>query len=288
MSDLRILKIKSDLFYNYTTVNITQSRIDKGLIAIPRSLLNWFPERNCKINVYLDDSSIMQIKNFSSYDSSTKEARIGSMREWFIEAKIKDGDEVVLQLVDKDKRIYRIMKESDFIKHINILRSDFDKSINEEIAESQLNLISNMTKASNEISVLTEYYRIVKTYEVSDRGNIMRSATMVREKIPPHLKFLIGKIYKGNCQVCGFGFIKRDGKPYFEIHHLTPSLGHFPQNLLLVCANCHKQFEYSRNKCYYSENGWLQKVKFNSQSFKITNIIERIKSIDSFKEQHII
>jgi len=39
---LKIIQ-KSSLNYNYQTIKITKSRIDKGLIAIPRSLLDWFP-----------------------------------------------------------------------------------------------------------------------------------------------------------------------------------------------------------------------------------------------------
>ncbi len=34
----QIIKAESKVFYNYSAIRITQSRIDKGLIAIPRSL----------------------------------------------------------------------------------------------------------------------------------------------------------------------------------------------------------------------------------------------------------
>lgn len=44
---------KSQINYSYTTIKVTQSRINKGLIAIPVTLANWFPGHNDTIQVYL-------------------------------------------------------------------------------------------------------------------------------------------------------------------------------------------------------------------------------------------
>ena len=50
----QILQKISDINYSYETVKLTQSRIDKGLLAIPRSIANWFPEHNGKIKILFD------------------------------------------------------------------------------------------------------------------------------------------------------------------------------------------------------------------------------------------
>lgn len=45
-------------------------------------------------------------KNFTSYTSSSRECRIGGMREFYEAHNIKDGDELVVKLIDEQK--YRI------------------------------------------------------------------------------------------------------------------------------------------------------------------------------------
>ena len=61
--------IRSQIAYNYATIRITKSRLDKGLLAIPVSLIQWFPKQNCQINVFLDDSVHSQLKTYTSYTS---------------------------------------------------------------------------------------------------------------------------------------------------------------------------------------------------------------------------
>jgi hypothetical protein len=52
----RTLKKPSEISYNYATIKITQSRIDKGLLAIPIGLAESFPRQNKDVEVYLNDS----------------------------------------------------------------------------------------------------------------------------------------------------------------------------------------------------------------------------------------
>ncbi len=49
----KVIRTNSPISYNYATIKITQSRIDKGLMAIPAALAGWFPGRNDAIQVYL-------------------------------------------------------------------------------------------------------------------------------------------------------------------------------------------------------------------------------------------
>lgn len=83
MHNPKVFRSKSQINYSYATIKITQSRVDKGLIAIPITLAKWFPDHNETIQVYLNDSPVSQTKHYSSYNSSTRECRIGGMREWF-------------------------------------------------------------------------------------------------------------------------------------------------------------------------------------------------------------
>src|SRR5205085_5680230 len=63
------------------------------------------------------------------------------------------------------------------------------------------------------------------------------------EAVPPSIRVLLEAVHQGKCQICDFTFKKRDGKPYFEIHHLEPDKGHHPMNVLVICPNCHAQLE---------------------------------------------
>lgn len=86
-----VIQSKSEINYNYATIKITQSRIDKGLIAIPVSLAKWFPDKIDTIQVHLSDSPVSQARHYSSYSSSTRECRIGGMKQWLRQNNIKIG-----------------------------------------------------------------------------------------------------------------------------------------------------------------------------------------------------
>ena len=62
---------------------------------------------------------------------------------------------------------------------------------------------------------------------------------------------------------------KRNGEPYFEIHHLDPGVGHHPTNLLVVCPNCHAQFEHATVTDFKWAGNWLVGVMINSKRFAV-------------------
>ena len=78
-------------------------------------------------------------------------------------------------------------------------------------------------------------------------------------------------------------FLKKDKKPYYEIHHLDASLGHHPRNLILVCANCHRQFEYADVIKDFNIDGWLIRVLFNQKEYLIKQAVNEIKKQDFLK-----
>ena len=117
-----IIKSKSEINYSYATIRMTQSRIDKGLIAIPASLEKWFPDHIDTIHVYLDDSLILRTPKYTPRTSSSRECRIYTMKDWFKKNKIKDGNEIVIQAIDREKCIYRLTSEIKFIEKTQILQ----------------------------------------------------------------------------------------------------------------------------------------------------------------------
>ncbi|MDP2168594.1 MAG: HNH endonuclease signature motif containing protein [Thermodesulfovibrionales bacterium] len=282
-----MIKVKSPINYNYATIKITQSRINKGLIAIPISLIKWFPEHNARIQIYLDDSITPESKKYSSYESKTRECRIGGMAEWFRRNKIKDGDEIVVQLVDKKHFIYRLIPESKYILKTHELQESLDSSENDVSAKEEILKLSKWASIDRSQVVLNEYVRLVDTLPTEVRRYVNRRSNQAKESVPNNLRVLLGDIYQGHCQVCEFWFLKKDNEPYFEVHHINPLLSNNPKNLLVVCPNCHRQFEYAEVKNEFDQDNWLVKVKFNDRIYPVNQIILTTKHEEFIKRLHI-
>lgn len=274
---------KSKINYDYKTIRVTKSRIEKGLLAIPRGFSNYLPKSSQIIKILLDNSATPISKNFSSYYSSTNENRIGGLKNWFYDHQIKDGDELVLQIIDREKFIYRILKEKDFLQKTKEFQITFDNAKDDEIASQNIEQISNLVQVDTDKIVNNEFLRLVNYSNDEIRKRIKISNRLNKEKAPPNVRIILGKIYIGRCQVCLFSFLKKDHSPYYEIHHLEPNVGHHPKNLVLVCANCHRQFEYANVTKKFDEKGWLTRVFFNQKDFLVKQAINEIEKQDFLK-----
>jgi hypothetical protein len=287
LEEYRMIQKKSDINYSYETIKITQSRIDKGLLAIPRSIVSWFPQENRKIKILLDNSDEISIKNYTSLSSSTNESRIGGLLEWIIKNQFKDGDEIVIQAIDKKRYMYRLIPERIFINQIQKTQQDFDDSETENNAFQKISCLSKLVDLEDQKIAIHEYFRIVKISTIESRQYISKKSGKAKESVPISLRLILGKIYEGICQICGFYFMKRDDTPYFEIHHLDALKGNHPKNLILVCANCHRQFEFAYVKQIFNEQGWLINVAFNKNEYEINQLIKKVKPEEYIKKIHI-
>ena len=279
-----VVKSQSEIAYDYATIKITQSRIDKGLIAIPIGLANWFPSHNDTIQVYLNDSPFSQTKQYSSYLSSTRECRIGGLKEWFGQNNIKSGDEIVIQLFDKEHFVYKLIPEHNFIVKTKELQLDFDKSESEQEAMEKISILSEWIHFDKNKVILNEYFRLVDDLPYEERPYVKKISIRSKENVPTNLRTLLQSIYKGHCQVCDFWFLKRDKDPYFEVHHLDPLKGHHPKNLLVVCGNCHNQFEHSYVRPAFNDDSWLIRVSFNDRTYPIKQVPLTCKHEIAYKE----
>jgi hypothetical protein len=279
-----VVRSESSIAYPYATIRMTQSRIDKGLIAIPMALAEWFPAQNETIEVYLNDSPVSQTKRYSSYASSTRECRIGGVREWFQQNNIKSGDEIVIQLIDKERFIYRLIPERNFILMTQELQHNFDESASEREALGTISTLTEWVHLDRSNVVLSEYFRLVNILPSEERPYIKKGVGRARESVPTNLRTLLKDIHKGHCQICDFWFLKRDREPYFEVHHLDPGRGRHPTNVLVVCGNCHNQFEHANVKQEFNDDKWLIRVSFNERVFQVRQVILPPKTEPFMKE----
>ena len=55
----------SEIGISYQTIKVTKGRIGKGLLAIPVSLIDKFPQDNIEISIYFDNETTPQKKAIS-------------------------------------------------------------------------------------------------------------------------------------------------------------------------------------------------------------------------------
>lgn len=266
-------KTTSEIPFNYKTIKVTQSRLNKGLLAVPVSLVDYFPKQKGKVYMATGISDKVRPKSFTPYSSSSRECRIGGMRDFYEKYSLKDGDEVVLQILDSGK--YRIMTESQLEKIVRELEKEFDQSEDEDLAGSKLGEISKIVNADPEETLWGEYARLTQT-QVKARKRMKVGPKQAKETVPPSIRKLLTEIYHGRCQLTGFSFLMKNGSPYFEVHHIKPALGNHVKNILVVSPNVHAQFTYAIVKEKFNSSGWLRQVKFNDKIFDVNHIIDKI------------
>jgi hypothetical protein len=210
------------------------------------------------------------------------------MADWFKKNKIRSGDEIVIQVLDRERFIYRLVSERKFILKTKELQGNFDNSESEAEAAEMIAGMVNWTDLDRPKVVLSEYYRLAKTTPVEKRRYIDKHLDQAKEGTPYNLRVLLGDIYQGHCQACDFWFLKIDNTPYFEIHHIDPSQGSNPKNLVLVCANCHRQFEYANVQHEFNNEGWLTKVSFNRKIYSINQILLKTVLDDYIKKLFVV
>jgi len=254
-------------------VKITPSRIKKGLLAIPNSMHSYFPIMAQQIRVFFDLSGKPILMPYTPAESSTNEARIYGLSHWYKKHNVIGEERAVITVINQREFIYRINLEDYFIKRETDLELNFIEARNSKIAESNLTKLSNWIGIHEKNAALLQYKNISVNQENLFRNKMMSASRLTREKIPPSLKTLIEVIYEGHCQLCDFTFLKRDSFPYFEIHHINPEIGHDPKNLLSICANCHRQFEFAETHLWRNRDGWLIRVKFNDSFFDVKQIL---------------
>ncbi len=92
-------KIKSHIPFEYKTIRTTIGRIKKGLLAIPVSLIDFFPQENKNI-ILINEMGTEVQKRFTPYQSSSRESRIYGLKEFYSKYGVQDGDEIVIQFYD--------------------------------------------------------------------------------------------------------------------------------------------------------------------------------------------
>lgn len=240
-------------------VMLTKSRLEKGLLAISRKFQHLFPTSAQKLTIFFDDETTPHQKPYTPYESTTRECRIYNLRRWFQKHRAAVGDWVEVIVETSGYRLIFRRRAEEETRY----RQELQEAATEEQATEALRKLARTQRRSTRKAALKELERLSKQFW--ERKRVTVSSRERYEGVPASLRALLKAIYEGRCQICGFTFLKRNGEPYFEVHHVDPDGGHQPQNLLVLCANCHAQMEHAEVDVRRDENGWVVAVVINGE-----------------------
>ena len=252
------------------TIRASASRLDKGLLAIPQKFRNLFPDKRSEIQVVFDDEESVRAVTFQPYDSVVKENRIFGLRRWFSKRDVREGDLISVAIENPDRRLYRIALDRYVLeRQEQRARQGLEAAQTDSEADRQLTLLSQLTRRRPRAVAKEELLRIAGQSEPMPRPTVLPRVAERHEVVPSGIRVLLRELHDGKCQLCSFTFEKRNGEPYFEVHHLDPGVGHHPANLLVVCPNCHAQFEHATVADLRWAGRWLVGVTINGRHFSV-------------------
>ncbi|MBI3947444.1 MAG: hypothetical protein HY321_16090 [Armatimonadetes bacterium] len=79
-------------------IRLTASRIEKGLLAVPKRMCHLFPDTPQRISVVLGETGEVEGKTYQPAGSTAKEARIFGLGAWLVGAGAQPGDEVSITI----------------------------------------------------------------------------------------------------------------------------------------------------------------------------------------------
>ncbi len=247
------------------TIRASASRLDKGLLAVPQKFKDWFPGEKGQIEIVFDDEQRSRTVTFHPYDRTVKESRIFGLRNWFTKRHVREGDLISIT-IENVGRLYRIVLDRYLRErqeeHARQMLKDAES---DSQADRELSTLVRLTKKRPRQLAQQELLRIVQELTRRPRPRVSAASTLHHESTPSGIRVLLRELHGGKCQLCSFTFEKRNGEPYFEVHHLDPEIGHHPSNLLLVCPNCHAQLEHATVADFIWAGGWLVGVTINGR-----------------------
>jgi 5-methylcytosine-specific restriction endonuclease McrA len=251
------------------TIRASASRLDKGLLAIPQKFRSLFPPERSQIKVVFDDEESVSALTFQPYDPVVKENRIFGLRHWFSKRGVREGDLISVTIENPERRLYRIALDRYVLeRQERMARQGLESAQADSEADQQLALLSRLTKRRPRVVAKDELLRIAQS-EAKPRPTVFPRVAERHEVVPPGIRVLLRELHGGRCQLCSFTFEKRNGEPYFEVHHLDPGVGHHPTNLLVLCPNCHAQFEHATVADLRRAGPWLVGVTINGKHLSV-------------------
>jgi len=209
------------------TIRASASRLDKGLLAIPQKFRGLFPDKRSLIGVFFDVGEDPDELTFQPNDPVVKENRILGLAHWFSTRGVREGDLISVTIEDQGRRLYRIALDRYVLEQQELkARERLEAAETDSEADRQLTVLSQLARRRPRAVAKKELLRIAGISTPESRPTVLPPVAERRSVVPSGIRVLLRELHGGRCQLCSFTFEKRDGEPYFEVHHLDPSIGH--------------------------------------------------------------
>ncbi|MDR3049852.1 MAG: HNH endonuclease [Elusimicrobiota bacterium] len=252
----------------------TPSRVGRGILSLPKKYSALYPSQKCEVKIKdIYDNELLC--SFSPQSSNHAEPRIGKLLPFFRKNNVFGGEEITLHMISNLE--WRLIPKSKYSEEIKNSEIRIEKLIDDTLIDNELQLVSVLSGYKREKDYVINRLRTSIDSEIDNRKEHAIVSAKNRQPLPPYLK----RMYKTIsplciCQVSGRrGFIMKNGERYIEFHHINPTIGHHPKNILMLCADIHRMFHYARLKYEYDNQGWLRNVTFPDmeKSYNISPIL---------------
>ena len=267
------------------------------------------PKRTANLNIQLTDigeqiyNLIKNLPNFpdnlgkSKQDMLTIKEKLGNnypgiykvLKGIFLKSPVLKNLQVFFWKKNTNK-IERKKFYEDYGKEFGILKAGFNRLPSLiQIAQFCDILVEDGTKIILHKMIKMNIGREIRKQKLGDYENEFLS-DLSSEVLPRKRKAIVKvyirnakitkilkNLYNGKCQICNFTFKKKKDKNYSETHHIIPLGDNGSEeikNVIIVCANCHKQLHYADVK--------LKGFGNNTRKIEISGISKDIK----YKPKH--
>lgn len=207
-----------------------------NIFVVSANLIKAFPNMNDR-EISVDNKTDINLINVQPKDLRLEIGR--QQANLKINPKTKGGNRTKRILIHNknidhalwQKVVTGLVDTKEYISHINeptLIRSDLE----------------------NKVKALLETELLSPTGNIKPTSSITKSISYERD---PRVKAWTLLQSKGLCEVCDTyaPFLKEDGMPYLEVHHVVPlSEGgrDTVSNTIAICPNCHMKLHYGENK----------------------------------------
>ena len=224
---------------------------------------------------------------YGGYENIEPEKRIPDSRfhegEAIFNVKAEKKNSILFPIPLDDKKYTVVMKTDRLVPQANL--KYIDQKLAETIITDEINALKESGAALNQHQKLFHIYEYItgRKYTVTDSDedeqekieNLPEIKTQSKQEIINELQSLTpqtpvqvtfrGKSYKRDnktiaqikklrgkkCQICGHYILQKDGGKYVEAAHITAKSEkgvERPHNILILCPNHHKEFDYGEKK----------------------------------------
>ena len=224
------------------------------------------------------------------------------LANWFRKHNFKDGDEILIEFLDHDHSIFSLKRETAFVNEVKSFQEDIISLLYKErtdlpyenqgiIEQEQKEIDDKLDIIAKKVNRNKKEILIAQYLAIQDQSFDKRKYTRVnmkqrKERVPALYKRILEEVYQGRCQLSDFTFFQKNGKPYFEVHHIDHERGNDFKNLLVVSPNIHAQFTHANYEIFFDTEGWLRKVKFETTEYQVKQLLDKLSKEDFRKEIH--